>query len=60
MPLYEFSCKSCQRVFTELRRIGDDREATCPECGSSDTGRLISNFASSSPGRSGGCAPSGG
>lgn len=61
MPLYEFSCKKCGTIFTELRKMGDDKSAKCPECGSDDTGRLISSFASASSARAGGsCAPSGG
>ncbi|MBP7604229.1 MAG: zinc ribbon domain-containing protein [Spirochaetes bacterium] len=62
MPLYEFSCTTCGNVFTELRRMGDHAKAECPECGSVDTGRKISSFASSSSSAraGGGCAPSGG
>lgn len=33
MPLYEFECPACGRVFEELRRSGDEAEAACPECG---------------------------
>ena len=33
MPLYEFECPACGRVFEELRRSGDDAEAACPDCG---------------------------
>ncbi|KHK03012.1 FmdB family zinc ribbon protein [Desulfovibrio sp. TomC] len=33
MPLYEYQCPACGRVFEELRRSGDEAEAACPECG---------------------------
>jgi putative FmdB family regulatory protein len=33
MPLYEYECPACGRVFEELRRVGDESPATCPECG---------------------------
>ncbi len=33
MPLYEFRCPACDRVFEELRRAGDEGEAACPDCG---------------------------
>ena len=33
MPLYEFECPACDRVFEELRRSGDEAAAACPECG---------------------------
>jgi putative FmdB family regulatory protein len=33
MPLYEFQCPACDRVFEELRRAGDEADASCPDCG---------------------------
>jgi putative FmdB family regulatory protein len=33
MPLYEFQCPACDRVFEELRRAGDEGQAVCPDCG---------------------------
>ena len=33
MPLYEYECPACGRVFEELRRAGDESGATCPQCG---------------------------
>jgi len=33
MPLYEYCCPACDRVFEELRRAGDDGLAACPACG---------------------------
>jgi putative FmdB family regulatory protein len=45
MPLYEFRCEDCGNKFSEIKRIGDNN-AVCPECGSSNTKRMISTFAS--------------
>jgi putative FmdB family regulatory protein len=33
MPLYEYRCPACDRIFEELRRAGDDGDAPCPDCG---------------------------
>lgn len=33
MPLYEYECPACGRVFEELRRAGDESDAVCPQCG---------------------------
>ena len=41
MPLYEFRCPACDRVFEELRRAGDETQAPCPDCGR-DACRIVS------------------
>lgn len=41
MPLYEYRCPACDRVFEELRRAGDETEASCPDCGRSSP-RVVS------------------
>ncbi len=34
MPLYEYRCGSCSRVFEAYKRLSDDPSAsTCPACG---------------------------
>lgn len=35
MPLYEFECPACGRVFEELCRTVDTGHAPCPACGQS-------------------------
>ncbi|HOP62158.1 MAG TPA: zinc ribbon domain-containing protein [Spirochaetota bacterium] len=57
MPMYEFKCRECGNIFSELRKMGDFK-AICPECKSDQTEKLISAF--SSPSTAGKCAPSGG
>ena len=41
MPLYEYRCPACDRVFEELRRAGDDGPADCPSC-SRPSPRIVS------------------
>ncbi len=46
MPVYEYRCNSCRRVFSILvRSLSADVNRTCPRCGATDTRRLISRFA---------------
>jgi putative FmdB family regulatory protein len=69
VPLYEYECQDCKQKFEKLMRLGAaDDEIVCPFCGSSQTKRAISLFATSSSGSSGArardiaasCAPTGG
>ena len=51
MPIYEYTCKSCDARFEKLVRSMSDDEAakvTCPECKSTKTARSMSVFAVSS------------
>ena len=46
MPVYEYACMRCKKVVTVLvKRVTDDFQPACPECGGSDVHRLISSFA---------------
>ena len=47
MPIFEFKCKRCGTVFESLcfRSSGEDKGA-CPSCGSDDSEKLMSTFAS--------------
>jgi len=49
MPLYEYYCEKCDRVFEALRSIAQsDQPTKCPTCGS-DAGRIMpTTFASMS------------
>ena len=42
MPLYEFQCQTCDKVFSEFRKIDSTEIMVCPECGSGRTTRLFS------------------
>ena len=53
MALYEYKCAECEERFDIMRpMIAADDPAPCPECGSEESRRVISNFASISPGAS--------
>jgi putative FmdB family regulatory protein len=32
MPLYEYRCESCHKVFEAYKRLSDKAEETCPAC----------------------------
>jgi len=53
MPIYEFKCSSCGKEFEEIV-TSKDNSIGCPECGSSDVGKLMSacSFKSSGTGSS--------
>jgi len=42
MLTYEYRCNACNKQFEVQQRISDKPFAVCPNCGSSDTQRLIS------------------
>jgi putative FmdB family regulatory protein len=55
VPIYEYTCKSCNSKFEQLVRSmsGGNGESSrlkvkCPECGSAQTARALSVFAVSS------------
>jgi putative FmdB family regulatory protein len=46
MPLYEYQCRSCGKIFELLRRIKDaDSDLECPGCHSQQVERQFSTFA---------------
>jgi putative FmdB family regulatory protein len=53
MALYEYKCAGCEERFDLMRPMSAaDDPAECPECGGGESRRLISNFASVTPGAS--------
>ena len=53
MALYEYKCSDCDERFELMRSMSAaDEPAQCPECAGTDSRRLISNFASITPGAS--------
>jgi putative FmdB family regulatory protein len=53
MALYEYKCSDCEERFELMRSMNAaDEPAECPECGGVESRRLISNFASITPGAS--------
>jgi putative FmdB family regulatory protein len=61
MPIYEYRCEECGRVYEMLRRYSDaDCDLKCPVCESEDIRRQVSSFAASSGSGAGGCGSGGG
>lgn len=46
MPRYDFRCHECTTVFEEQRRMSQaDVPAVCPDCGSENTYKVLSQVA---------------
>src|ERR1041384_6138982 len=46
MPIYEFACPKCRRIFNFLsKRMNPDRPPTCPKCGNKKMSKQMSRFA---------------
>ena len=44
MPLYEYRCESCRKVFEAYKRLSDEAKEACPACGGSSSRLAISLF----------------
>jgi putative FmdB family regulatory protein len=62
MPIYEFQCKECGKVFEKLVLSRTSEAPKCPDCASALLERIYSTFATSSvvTKSPGACAPAGG
>jgi putative FmdB family regulatory protein len=48
MPIYEFACPKCRRIFNFLsKRVNPDRLPVCPKCGNKKMSKQVSRFAMS-------------
>ena len=48
MPIYEFACPKCRRIFNFLsKRVNPDHLPTCPKCGNKKLTKQVSRFAMS-------------
>lgn len=46
MPIYEFACPDCRRIFSFLsKRVNPERLPTCPKCGNKKLTKQMSRFA---------------
>jgi putative FmdB family regulatory protein len=58
MPIYEYACKPCGKVFEELiLRKADEAAVACPVCKSKRAARVMSRTAASRPAGGGGGGP---
>ncbi len=47
MPIYEFACPDCRKIFSFLsKRLNPDRFPVCPKCGNKKLLKQMSRFAS--------------
>ena len=48
MPIYEYACPKCRKIFSFLsKRLNPDRMPVCPKCGNKDMVKQLSRFAMS-------------
>src|SRR3990172_2641141 len=48
MPIYEFACPKCRRIFSFLsKRVNPDHSPACPKCGNKKLSKQVSRFAMS-------------
>jgi putative FmdB family regulatory protein len=46
MPIYEFACPKCRRIYSFLsKRVNPGRPPVCPRCGSKKMSKQVSRFA---------------
>jgi len=46
MPIYEFACPKCRKIFAFLsRRVAPSHTPSCPKCGSKKLSKEVSRFA---------------
>jgi putative FmdB family regulatory protein len=46
MPIYEFACPKCRRIFSFLsKRMNPERLPACPRCGNANMEKQLSRFA---------------
>ncbi len=46
MPIYEFACPKCRKIFSFLsKRMNPDRSPVCPKCGNKKLKKEVSQFA---------------
>jgi len=51
MPIYEYTCKKCNKIFESLVLSSRDIKGIhCPGCGSGEVQKMLSSFSSGSPG----------
>ena len=63
MPIFEYTCKKCGKVFEKLVLVRNGGDIVCPECGSKKTAQIFSTFATASAGHTTAgvsCGPSSG
>lgn len=52
MPIYEYECSSCGKLFERITFSKEDGKIACPACGSPETEKVMSGFCSVNPSKS--------
>lgn len=61
MPIYEYSCKKCNEVFSVFQSVNaNEKDTKCPKCGADEVQKKISSFSCCSFGSSPGSGGMGG
>ncbi len=62
MPIYEYRCQKCNKVFEKLQKMGEcGEDLLCPYCGEKGPEKILSMFTSSkSEVPTSSCLPAGG
>ena len=62
MPIYEYRCRKCGKIFEKIQKVNEGGESLrCPYCGGQKPEKVISSFFSSKgPEPSSSCGPPGG
>lgn len=47
MPIFEYQCKACGKVFDHLARTAKDKPNQCPACGAKQLTKQFSTFSAS-------------
>ena len=45
MPIYEYSCADCEHTFELVQKMTDPAPESCPGCGGSNVGKMMSSGA---------------
>jgi len=60
MPIYEYRCRKCGRIFEKIQKLGDgEKSLTCPYCGSQRPEKILSSFSSKGSESTASCGPTG-
>jgi len=61
MPIYEYRCQKCKKVFEKIQRVAEGgSRLVCPHCGNKKVEKLVSGFSSKGSVSSYSCTPPGG
>lgn len=51
MPIFEFKCDKCGKEFERIVFAAEDKDICCPDCGCTETRKVLSVFSCSGAGK---------